>query len=162
MKQETQSNLMEGKTVEDAVQTLTKRGMSKSDAIDTIRRQYEVQTSFTASFLMTQISSAILILILYLNIPDLSFIKMVIGGIFVIFLAGYNLLQLLYVRSDRLFNGLEKLSLSLGLGFVSVSLIGLLLDFTVGISLYSATLSVVIFVELMSIMRYELVRRNEL
>jgi len=162
MKQETQSNLMEGKTVEDAVQTLTKRGMSKSDAIDTIRRQYEVQTSFTASFLMTQISSAILILILYLNIPVLSFIKMVIGGIFVIFLAGYNLLQLLYVRSDRLFNGLEKLSLSLGLGFVSVSLIGLLLDFTVGISLYSATLSVVIFVELMSIMRYELVRRNEL
>ncbi len=110
-------------------------------------------TSFSAvmPFWLTIAVTITCILTIYLLPPDSvwSLVRIVVGMIFVLFIPGYLLIQLLYPGKEM--DVIERLALSLGLGLVLASLIGLILNYTpwgirleplvISLSLFSITLA---------------------
>src|SRR5574341_873366 len=110
-------------------------------------------TSFSAvmPFWLTIAVTITCILTIYLLPPDSawSFVRIVVGMIFVLFIPGYLLIQLLYPGKEM--DVIERLALSLGLGLALASLIGLILNYTpwgirlepmvISLSLFSITLA---------------------
>jgi uncharacterized membrane protein len=80
---------------------------------------------------------AIVLLVIVLGVitalPSPDILRLVLGLPFALFLPGYTLLAALYVRRYRL-DGPERLALSFGLSAAIVPLVGLILNFTFGIS----------------------------
>lgn len=123
-------------------------------------------TSFSAvmPFWLTIAVTTTCILSIYLLPPDSvwSLVRIVVGMIFVLFIPGYLLVQLLYPGKEM--DTIERLALSLGLSLALTSLIGLILNYTpwsirlepmvILLSLFSITLA------LSATYRVFLLRRN--
>jgi uncharacterized membrane protein len=65
-------------------------------------------------------------------IPDLfpvSVVRWVLGSVFVLYLPGFSLIQLLFPKGKEI-DALERFALSIGLSLAVVPLIGLVLNFT--------------------------------
>ena len=81
-----------------------------------------------------------------LNVP-----RWVLGSIFVLFLPGYSMLQLLFPKGSEL-DSLERFALDIGLSLAVVPLIGLMLNFTPwGIRLIPIVISLAGFTIIVSI-----------
>lgn len=72
-------------------------------------------------------------------------LRYVLGGLFVLFLPGYAVVEALYPRGDEL-RPLERLAFSLGLSLAVVPLLGLVLNFTLGVRLVPVVSSLFVFV----------------
>ena len=73
------------------------------------------------------------------------YLRYVFGGLLILFLPGYSLLQFLYAKKEEL-DGLTRLALSIGLSLAIVPLIGLGLNYTpFGIRLIPVALSLALF-----------------
>ena len=97
----------------------------------------------TMGFWLTAAVVALTLLAIGLNIssqPEVV-LRYVFGLLFVLFIPGYALIQLLYYRREDL-SDLERLALSLGLSLALVPLVGLILNYTpFGIRLIPVALS---------------------
>jgi uncharacterized membrane protein len=77
--------------------------------------------------------------------------RWVLGSVFVLFLPGYSLLQLLFPKGSEL-DSLERFALDIGISLAVVPLIGLMLNFTPwGIRLVPIMISLAGFTIVMSI-----------
>lgn len=89
-----------------------------------------------------------------------SFIRIILGILFVLFLPGYSLIAALFPKKDDL-DSIERLALSFGLSIAITPLIGLILNYTpFGIRLEPIIISISAFTILMSIIA--LIRRSKL
>jgi uncharacterized membrane protein len=89
----------------------------------------------------------ILILIIFF-LPD-NVLRIILGLPFVLFVPGYTLIAALFPRKSSL-DGIQRLALSLGLSIAIVPLIGLILNYTSGITPNSIIVSVTGFIVTMS------------
>jgi uncharacterized membrane protein len=76
----------------------------------------------------------------------------------VLFVPGYTLIAALYHRKSDL-DGIQRLALSLGLSIAVVPLIGLILNYTWGITTNSILVSITVFVVIMSVIAWFNLRR---
>ncbi|MEM3070950.1 MAG: DUF1616 domain-containing protein, partial [Candidatus Bathyarchaeia archaeon] len=63
------------------------------------------------------------------TIPQIAPIRIILGSIFVLYLPGASLIELLYPKKEDL-TQLERLALSIGLSLALVPLVGLILNYT--------------------------------
>lgn len=85
-----------------------------------------------AAWLWTTLSLAILTVILVVSAevsPLLTYLRYVVGSIYVLFLPGYVTIEALYPREEDL-SPLERLALSIGLSLAITPLLGLFLNYT--------------------------------
>lgn len=140
-----------GMTVEQAVEELVKRGYTRDEAIRIIKEQYEIETSFGFKEILIHLMS-ILILISTLYPSELSLIRIVIGFPYITFLPGYAFILAFYKEDRREINNLSKFGLSLGISFAILALIGLFLNFTIGLDQFTIVLSGVLITEIFTIL----------
>jgi uncharacterized membrane protein len=74
-------------------------------------------------------SSIVALTITSVYTPPLTFVRYVLGSMFVLFIPGYSLIEALYPRESDL-TPLERLALSIGLSLALVPLVGLILNYT--------------------------------
>jgi uncharacterized membrane protein len=74
-------------------------------------------------------SSIVALTITSVYTPPLTFVRYVLGSMFVLFIPGYSLIETLYPRESDL-TPLERLALSIGLSLALVPLVGLILNYT--------------------------------
>lgn len=73
------------------------------------------------------------------------YLRYVFGGLLILFLPGYSLVELLYAKKKEL-DGLTRVALSIGLSLALVPLIGLVLNYTpFGIRLIPVVVSLAVF-----------------
>jgi uncharacterized membrane protein len=82
-------------------------------------------------------------------IPD-NVSRIIVGLPFVLLFPGFTLISVLFARKESL-GGVERLALSFGLSLAVVPLIGLILNYTFGLTLYSILYSLAGFVWLFSV-----------
>jgi len=98
--------------------------------------------------LLVNLLSALLIAVIAF-FPDSS-LRILLGLLFILFFPGYMLICALFPRKEDL-DWIGRLALSMGLSIAVTSLMGLMLNYTpFGIRLYSVTLSLFLFMLLMS------------
>jgi len=122
----------------------------------------------TMGFWLTTAVVALTLLAIGLNIssqPEVV-LRYVFGSLFVLFIPGYALIQLLYYRREDL-SDLERLALSLGLSLALVPLVGLILNYTpFGIRLIPVALSLALLsmtlITLAIIRRYRYLKKVHL
>ncbi|BCU69052.1 DUF1616 domain-containing protein [Stygiolobus caldivivus] len=140
-----------GLTVEEAVEELIKQGYSKEEAIKIIRENYKTKGGFKFSLVMVHILSVLLLLTLLYPSDSFMIIRMLIGFPYITFLPGYSLLLSLYKDDIGELNNLSKFGLSLGISFAIIVLVGLLLNFTIGLDQLTILVSGIIITELFAI-----------
>ena len=102
--------------------------------------------------------STILMMVIFL-LPDITFIRIILGLPFILFLPGYVFIATLF--PGREIDWIERIALSFGLSIAIVPLIGLGLNYTpFGIRLVPITVSIYIFIILFSTSAY--IRRRNL
>jgi len=151
--------LMKGMTVEEAVHVLRQQDYSLDEAVELVRRKYEVG-GVSTSFVMTQLTSSILLLSLWSQWIGVEAVRVILGIPYSTFLVGYNLLLLLYGRALQETSGLERMGISLGLSFTVISVVGLVLDSFSSVSLTHILLVLVSFTEGVSVVNFLVERRR--
>lgn len=79
----------------------------------------------------------------------LKYLRYVLGSIYVLFLPGYSTIEALYPEEYSL-KPLERLALSIGLSLAVVPLIGLLLNYTLGIRLWPVMVTLALYIMVMA------------
>ena len=131
--------VMAGDTADDVEFAVTVKAMVNEGAFSLQEAPHEIKSALDYIFTLTlsgwlwaTLGIAALSLIAVTLTPDifpLSVVRWVLGSIFVLYLPGYTLLQLLFSRRSDL-DPLERFALSVGVSLAVVPLIGLLLNFT--------------------------------
>ncbi|NON63042.1 DUF1616 domain-containing protein [Acidianus sp. RZ1] len=147
MEQVSDHKIYLGQTVEDAVNNLTKGGVPKLDAIRKVHDEYVVSSKLDTISFLTHFASAILIFSLLVDTPLVLGLKIILGIIYSIFLSGYAVLKVVFPDVIKSLDDLEIIGISLGMSFAVIAMIGLLLDFSVGITTVSAIISIVSITE---------------
>jgi|Deesub1362B_J571_1020462.scaffolds.fasta_scaffold00023_81 hypothetical protein len=84
------------------------------------------------------------LLVIFVEEPPLLYLRYIFGSLFILYLPGYSLIEVLYPRGDEL-EPLERMALSIGLSLALVPLVGLVLNYTPwGIRLTPILVSLVI------------------
>ncbi len=91
--------------------------------------RYLFSTRATWFWVLTLIVVATLLTVAFGQEPPLLYLRYVLGSIFVLYLPGASLIELLYPKGDEL-TQLERLALSLGLSLALTPLVGLVLNYT--------------------------------
>lgn len=88
-------------------------------------------SSRSAWFWLLTLTVSLTLLAVYLSpiIPIFTYARYVLGSLFVLYLPGATLIELLYPRREDL-SQLERLALSIGLSLALVPLVGLILNYT--------------------------------
>jgi hypothetical protein len=131
--------LMADGRIEEAEFVATVKRMANDGALTLGPPSYDVETvldylfTFTLSgWLWVSFLTITLSLLAVSLIPDLfplSIVRWVLGSIFVLYLPGFSLIQLLFPKGKEI-DSLERFALSIGLSLALVPLIGLVLNFT--------------------------------
>jgi hypothetical protein len=131
--------LMADGRIEEAEFVATVKRMANNGTITLGPPSYEVETlldylfTFTLSgWLWVSLLTVALSLIAVTLIPDffpLNVLRWVLGSIFVLYLPGFSLIQLLFPKGKDI-DSLERFALSIGLSLALVPLIGLVLNYT--------------------------------
>jgi hypothetical protein len=126
-------------SVEEADFVATVKRMANNGTLTLGPPSYEVETvldylfTFTLSgWLWVSFVTIGLSLLAVSLIPDLfplNVVRWVLGSIFVLYLPGFSLIQLLFPKGKEI-DSLERFALSIGLSLALVPLIGLVLNFT--------------------------------
>jgi hypothetical protein len=126
-------------SVEEADFVATVKRMANNGTLTLGPPSYEVETvldylfTFTLSgWLWMSFVTIGLSLLAVSLIPDLfplNVVRWVLGSIFVLYLPGFSLIQLLFPKGKEI-DSLERFALSIGLSLALVPLIGLVLNFT--------------------------------
>jgi uncharacterized membrane protein len=93
--------------------------------------EYLLRPDYSAWLWTTIALIATYVLSLYLSdiIPQITYLRYVVGSILVLFLVGYVTVELLY-PDEKSLSDLERLALSIGLSLAIVPLLGLILNYT--------------------------------
>jgi hypothetical protein len=131
--------LMANGRIEEAEFVAAVKRMANNGTITLGPPSYEVETlldylfTFTLSgWLWMSLLTIALSLIAVTLIPDffpLNVLRWVLGSIFVLYLPGFSLIQLLFPKGKDI-DSLERFALSIGLSLALVPLIGLVLNYT--------------------------------
>jgi hypothetical protein len=131
--------LMADGRIEEAEFVATVKRIANDGALTLGPPSYDVETvldylfTFTLSgWLWVSFLTITLSLLAVSLIPDLfplSIVRWVLGSIFVLYLPGFSLIQLLFPKGKEI-DSLERFALSIGLSLALVPLIGLVLNFT--------------------------------
>jgi hypothetical protein len=131
--------LMANGRIEEAEFVAAVKRMANDGTITLGPPSYEVETlldylfTFTLSgWLWMSLLTIALSLIAVTLIPDffpLNVLRWVLGSIFVLYLPGFSLIQLLFPKGKDI-DSLERFALSIGLSLALVPLIGLVLNYT--------------------------------
>jgi len=131
--------VMAENNIDEADFVATVKAMVSDGSLALQEPPYDVQTALDYLFTLTlsgwlwlTLGTTALALLATTLIPDifpLNSVRWVLGSIFVMYLPGYTLIQLLFPRGSEL-DGLERFALSIGLSLAIVPLIGLLLNYT--------------------------------
>jgi hypothetical protein len=90
------------------------------------------------------VSTLLSLLLIYVSSGVALYLRYVFGGLLVLFLPGYGLIEALYAKKKEL-EGLTRIALSIGLSLALVPLTGLVLNYTpFGIRLLPVTASLVV------------------
>jgi uncharacterized membrane protein len=130
-------------TVNDYVDYLRSRGYSLNDAIEEVRRSYNTKGRVGTLDLTIHIFSALILASLF---QPLSFL-MVFGMPYTLFFTGYAVFKALYPKGVEMLSRLSLLGVSLGVSFVTLVLIGLVINFTIGFTLVNTVIPIVIITE---------------
>jgi uncharacterized membrane protein len=117
---------------------------------------YRVKIKATHVLYIINILTLVLILII-VCLPD-NVLRIIIGLPFTLFFPGYTLIAALYPRKSDL-DTVGKLALSFGLSIAVVPLIGLALNYTLGIRLNSILISLAVFIVVISVVAWVRQRR---
>lgn len=109
-------------------------------------------------YLLYSINILMAVLILIIVFLPNNILRIILGLPFVLFVPGYTLIAALYHRKSDL-DGIQRLALSLGLSIAVVPLIGLILNYTWGITTNSILVSITVFVVIMSVIAWFNLRR---
>jgi len=109
-------------------------------------------------YLLYSINILMAVLILIIVFLPNNILRIILGLPFVLFVPGYTLIAALYHRKSDL-DGIQRLALSLGLSIAVVPLIGLILNYTWGITTNSILVSITVFVVVMSVIAWFNLRR---
>ena len=104
---------------------------------------YLVKTYGSLSFWFTVATVTLALVAAYLSpqVEQWSFIRIIVGGMFILFVPGYALIELLFPMREMKF--LERIILSICISLGMMPLIGLILyAISAGITVYSVTLSI--------------------
>jgi hypothetical protein len=131
--------LMVGGAIEEADFVATVKEMANNGTLVLQQPSYDIETvldylfTFTLSgWLWVSFATIALSLLAVTLIPDLfplNVLRWVLGSIFVLYLPGFSLIQLLFPKGKEI-DSLERFALSIGLSLALVPLIGLVLNFT--------------------------------
>jgi hypothetical protein len=131
--------LMADGRIEEADFVATVKRMANNGTLTLGPPSYDVETvldylfTFTLSgWLWVSFLTITLSLLAVFLIPDLfplNIVRWVLGSIFVLYLPGFSLIQLLFPKGKEI-DSLERFALSIGLSLALVPLIGLVLNFT--------------------------------
>ncbi|WP_338602491.1 DUF1616 domain-containing protein [Sulfolobus tengchongensis] len=144
-------SVMLNKTVEETIDELIKNGYNKIDAIKFVHDNYDIENKLDLISFLIHISSLVLLLSLFVTVPLVIFLKIALGTFYSIFFVGYVILKVFYSKELRQLSELQLLGLSLGVSFAVIGILGLLLNFTVGITSQTAIYSVVGITELFNL-----------
>ncbi len=90
------------------------------------------------------VSAGASLILIYVSSGVILYLRYVLGGLLVLFLPGYSLVEALYAKKQEL-EGLTRIALSVGLSLALVPLVGLVLNYTpFGIRLLPVTVSLVL------------------
>ena len=149
------------KAVDEVQFVETVKGMAREKAIVLEAPSYEIQTLLDYLFTVTLsgwlwatlgfTALSLIVIAVTPGVFPLNVPRWVLGSIFVLFLPGYSLLQLLFPKGSEL-DSLERFALGIGISLAVVPLIGLVLNFTPwGIRLVPIVISLAAFTVIVSI-----------
>ncbi|ACP37457.1 hypothetical protein [Saccharolobus islandicus] len=139
------------KTVEQMVNELVNKGYSEIEAIKIIHDKYEIENKLDFISIIIHISSLILILSLFNSSSFIISLKIALGIFYSIFFVGYAALRIFYPKELKQLSSLHTLGISLATSFAIIAMIGLLLNFTIGITVYTGIIGIVILTETFNI-----------
>jgi len=139
------------KTVEQMVNELVNKGYSEIEAIKIIHDKYEIENKLDFTSIIIHISSLILILSLFNSSSFIISLKITLGIFYSIFFVGYAALRIFYPKELKQLSSLHTLGISLATSFAIIAMIGLLLNFTIGITIYTGIIGIVILTETFNI-----------
>ncbi len=146
---------MAGNTIDEEDFVATVKAMAQDGSLVLQEPSYEIESALDYLFTLTlsgwlwsSFGLTAVALITVAFIPDLfplNVVRWVLGSIFVLYLPGYALLQLLFPKGSEI-DTLERFALSIGTSLAVVPLIGLILNYTPwGIRLAPITASLAAF-----------------
>lgn len=91
-------------------------------------------------WILTLLVALSMVVVFLANSPPWIYLRYALGSLMVLFLPGYALVEALYPRGDEV-RPLERLALSIGLSLALVPLVGLVLNYTLGIRFVPIVLS---------------------
>jgi hypothetical protein len=131
--------LMANEAIEETDLVVTLKQVAHNGTLVLEPPSYDIETlldylfTFTLSgWLWVSFLTIVLSLLAVTLIPDLfplNVVRWVLGSIFVLYLPGFSLIQLLFPKGKEI-DSLERFALSIGLSLALVPLIGLVLNFT--------------------------------
>ncbi|MEM0033999.1 MAG: hypothetical protein QXY87_10900 [Saccharolobus sp.] len=136
------------RTVEQMVNELINKGYTEIEAIKIIHDKYEIDNKLDFTSIIIHISSLILILSLFNSSIFIISLKIILGIFYSTFFVGYTALRMFYPKELKQLSSLHTLGISLGTSFAIIAMIGLLLNFTIGITSYTGILGIVILTEI--------------
>jgi hypothetical protein len=133
------TTLMADGTIDEADFVATVKEMASNGTLVLQPPSYDVEsvldylfTPTLAGWLWASLAIIALAVLAVTLIPDLfpvSVVRWVLGSVFVLYLPGFSLIQLLFPKGKDI-DSLERFALSIGLSLAVVPLIGLVLNFT--------------------------------
>jgi hypothetical protein len=133
------TTLMADGTIDEADFVATVKEMASNGTLVLQPPSYDVEsvldylfTPTLAGWLWASLATIALAVLAVTLIPDLfpvSVVRWVLGSVFVLYLPGFSLIQLLFPKGKDI-DSLERFALSIGLSLAVVPLIGLVLNFT--------------------------------
>jgi len=100
----------------------------------------------------------VIVLVVAIIFLPSNVLRIILGLPFVLFFPGYALIAALFTRKEGM-SGIERVALSLGMSIAVVPLIGLILNYTLGITLESVLYSIASFILIMSIIAWVRIKR---
>lgn len=161
---------MDNPKLKDLVEKLKDEGLNSGDATKTVYElwkqdaldllepslpstlsRYALSLQSLWIWAITALVASMIPTVFYVVDPPFLYIRYVLGSLFVLYLPGSMLIEVLYPKSQDL-EGLERLALSIGLSLAVIPLIGLFLNYTPwGIRLTPITISLATFTEAMAV-----------
>ena len=88
-------------------------------------------STYSTWFWLIALAVSLIFMMIYVlpGTPPFIYLRYILGSVFVLYLPGSSLIELLYPRSGEL-SQLERLALSIGLSLALVPLVGLILNYT--------------------------------
>lgn len=126
------------KDIRDAIDELERSGIIQLYTFKGTFYNY-LTKALTIWFTISLVTITLLTIFLFPKTEPYSIIRLIVGGIFILFIPGHSLLNLLFPKKERI---IERIGLSITLSLITVTLTGLALNYMpIGIRLEPLVIS---------------------